>query len=422
MPRVLLACLALLVFAAPASAATRGLELGFFDSANFTGADRALWLDRAQALGGSLVRVNVSWPDVAPTRPADPRNPADPVYRWEATDRFVAEARARGMTVLLSATFAPAWAESKGRPSRFRSGTWRPKPRFAGQFMEALARRYSPAVRHYQLWNEPNLDSYLAPQWKRKKGRWKPDAAPRYRRMLNKAYAGIRRASTSNDLVTGGTAPYGDPGKGGRRTMPVRFWRIVHRKRVRFDALAHHPYGVGSPRRRALNRDDVAVPDLGKLRRVTRKPLWVTEISWDSSPPDPDGVPEKRHARWLADSFFVLWKAGVRAITWFQIRDQAPHPSYASTLQSGVYLRDGEPKLAARAFAFPFACERAGKGKGKVRVWLKAPASGEVEILDRRGRVVRTLTAGSSRVVTAKVRSAKRARQAGLTSLSCKVA
>jgi hypothetical protein len=416
MVRLLLALVALLVCAPAAGAATRGIELGFFDTANFT--SDPVWLDRAESLGAGVVRVSVSWPGVAPTKPTDPTNPNDPVYRWEATDRFVAAAAARGMIVLLSVEQAPAWAEARGRPRRVRQGTWRPNVKALGRFMEAVARRYSGRVRYFQVWNEPNLDHYLAPQWRRVKGRWRPDAAPRYRRMLNASHAAIRRVSSHNRLVTGGTAPYGDPIKGGRRTMPVRFWRTVLRKRVRFDVLAHHPYGVGSPRRKALNRDDVAVPDLGKLRRLTKKPLWVTEISWDSNRPDPEGVPELTHARWLADSFFVLWKSGVRAVTWFQIRDQAPVPSYAATLQSGVYFRDGRPKLAAQAFAFPFACERAGR---RVRVWMKAPAAGPVDVLDRRGRVVRQLRAGASRVVMAKVPTAHRARQGDQLSISCQV-
>jgi hypothetical protein len=251
--------------------------------------------------------------------------------------------------------------------------------------------------------------------------------------MLNAAFAGIRRASPDARLVTAGTAPFGDPVAGGRRTMPVRFWREVLRARVRFDILSHHPYGVGSPRRAAVNRDDASVPDVHKLtalvrgavRRGTLLPrtgrrTWVTEVSWDSSPPDPDGVPAARHAAWLADALFVLWKQGVDTVAWFQIRDQEPDPSYAATNQSGIYLLDGTPKLAAQAFRFPFACERAGRGR--VRVWTKAPAAGPVEVLDG-DRVVARLRAGSSRVVTARLRGAAglRARAGGSTSLPCQI-
>ena len=78
------------------------------------------------------------------------------------------------------------------------------------------------------------------------------------------------------------------------------------------DALSHHPYGIGGPLWHALNADDVAVPDVYKLARVLHaaerarhvlpagaKRLWVTELSWDTSPPDPNGVPAAKQARWL---------------------------------------------------------------------------------------------------------------------------
>ncbi len=41
------------------------------------------------------------------------------------------------------------------------------------------------------------------------------------------------------------------------------------------------------------------------------KRLWATEISWDSSPPDPQGVPIAEHARWLEQALYVLWSQGV---------------------------------------------------------------------------------------------------------------
>jgi hypothetical protein len=432
--RLVLALLtAVLVLAPPAGAATRGLTLGFFDTDAFAGPEGGAWLDRARLQGGEMVRLSVNWRGITARRPAAPTDPADPAYRFEETDRQVSEALARGMTVLLSIEGAPDWAEEGRRPAGVTPGSYRPDAQALGAFAEAVARRYAGRVRDIQLWNEPNLSKYLAPQWVRQRGRTVAFAPVRYRAMLNAAFAGIRRGSPGARLVTAGTAPFGDLQPGGRRTMPVRFWREVLRGRVSFDTLSHHPYGVGSPRQEAVNRDDASVPDMHKLTALVRRAVrrgtllprtgrqtWVTEMSWDSSPPDPDGVPAARHAAWLADSLFVLWKQGVDTVAWFQIRDQAPVPSYAATNQSGIYLRDGRPKLSARAYRFPFACERAGRGR--VRVWTKAPAAGPVEVLDG-DRVVARLQAPTSRVVTARLRGSAglRGRAAGLTSLPCQV-
>jgi hypothetical protein len=422
--RVLLIAVLFAVLAAPAHAA-RPLSVGFLDG-GFGGADAAR-LDDAVRVGSDIVRVPVSWAGVSPSKPSAPRDPADPAYRWAAPDAAIAAAQARGLQVLLSFTGAPRWAEGPGRrPKGILPGSWKPSAGATGDFVEAAARRY-PTVRYVQVWNETNLDLYLAPQWRR----GKPFAPVRYRQMLNASYAGLRRAGTGAKLVTAGTAPYGDPQRGGHRIMPARFWRIVLRRTVRFDILAHHPYAVAGPRRRALNRDDVAIPDMHKLTRLTRaavragkllprkrKRFWVTEVSWDSKAPDPFGVPLARHARWLADAFYVLWKQGVDSVFWFQTRDAAPEPSYAATNQSGVFFADGRAKPAARAFAFPFACERSG---GATRVWARAPAAGAVQIV-RDGRTVKRLTAGSTRVVTARVRGRGtfRARSGGQLSISCR--
>src|SRR4029077_3713255 len=96
-----------------------------------------------------------------------------------------------------------------------------------------------------------------------------------------------------------------------------------------FDALAHHPYSVGAPTTRALNRDDVSIPDMWKLIRPLKlairtgralprrhKSVWVTEISYDSRPPDPQGVPAGTQARWLEQAFYLLWRQGVDVVAW----------------------------------------------------------------------------------------------------------
>jgi hypothetical protein len=434
------------------SAADASIRIGIFDPAFLNGESVAVGaFDRSRASGSAVVRVQISWPSTALQEPANPSDPQDAAYRWSGSDLAVREARARGLRVILSFSGAPAWAEGRNRPSRIAAGAWKPDVRAIGDFARALARRYRGQVQDFQLWNEPNLDKYLAPQWiKIGPHRYKPFAPGHYRKMLNAAYGAIKAVSSGNRLITAGTAPYGDPQPGGGRTMPARFWRGVLcldprltktpcARPAHFDVLAHHPYAVGGPRRRALNADDVAVPDMGKLTRILAaarrhrtalparaKPLWVTEISWDSDPPDPYGVPAKRHAAWLSDALYTLWKQHVRTVLWFRVVDQAPIPSYATTNQSGLYLRDGTPKLAQKAFAFPVACERTS-GSG-FRVWGMAPvASAQADVQVRRDgiwRTVATRRAGTDRVFTFRGRGSAmlvRAVQGTATSLGCAV-
>ncbi|MCA1689947.1 MAG: hypothetical protein LC720_05790 [Actinobacteria bacterium] len=439
---VLLTALAAGALVGPAAGST-GLRTGFL-APDFAAPDpgvRAQWLGQAAAEHAAVVRINVDWSVLAPARPPagfDPTDPASPGYDWTALDAAVRDARGRGLEPLLTILRAPAWAEGAGRPASAPLGTWRPDPQKLAEFARAAARRYSggypdplspgttlPRVSSWQCWNEPNLAIYLTPQWARTAGHVLPSSPTIYRGMLNAFYAAVKAVDPTNLVVEGGTAPYGDPSPGGQRLFPALFVRgllclegsglrpVSCPNPAHFDVLAHHPYAVAGPDRHALNRDDVAIPDLAKLTRplavalrtgrvLPRKPkrLWITEFSWDSNPPDPNGVPTETQARWLEQSFELLWRQGADTLVWLNIRDNAPVPDFASTYQSGVFLRDGSPKPAATAFSFAFVAHRATRAR--VRVWGAAPGSGVV-VVERRGpggawTQMRRLTAPAGRV------------------------
>lgn len=469
LPRLilLLAVLGMLAVPAVGHARSRALTLGIAD-APFSDPAAAQpgdpWLQRTVDVGARLVLLGASWSSLAPTqRPPgfDPANPADPAYRFAKLDAQVRALAARGRRIGLTTSNAPTWATGAGAPHNAVPGTWRPNPVEFGRFAGALARRYNgtfpdplrsggvlPAVYAFQAWGEPNLTKYLAPQWTGRGRRARPTAPAHYRRLLNAFYAGVKAFSPRALVVTAGTAPFGDPRRGGRRMAPALFWREVlclrgrklRLKRcahpARFDALAHHPYSVGGPRRRALNADDVSVPDLRKLARPLRRAertrralprkrhrLWVTEFSWDSRPPDPGGVPVRRHARWLAEAFELFWRQGVNTIAWYLLRDQTG-PPFNTTYQSGLFTRDGAAKPAAHAFRFPFTAHRR-RGRRVISVWARLPAAGVLRVQRRVGGSWRTI--GSRRgkagaVRTLRVRASRGARIRGrvgaLTSVS----
>ena len=403
---LILAALALALL--PGSAHAAGLQLGILDG-RFSTADRAPWLQRAADSGAGIVRIDVGWP--APSAPADPRDPADPAYDFSNADASIKAASADGLQVLASFTGAPAWAEGPNRDPDAEPGTWKPDPQAIEDYAYALGTRYSgsfpdpaapgqtlPKVQAFQVWNEPNLSKYLTPQW----NGTQPASPAQYRLMLNAFYRGIKATAPAALVVSAGTGPFGDLGPGGNRIMPARFVRELLSAPVSFDVLAHHPYSVGAPTRKALNADDVSIPDIGKLTRILRAAekakralpgihhrVWVTEVSYDSSPPDPAGIPAARHAGYLAQTFYLLARAGVDTIFWFQVGDQAPDPSFAATNQSGLYTLDGKAKPAQRAFRFPVYVHRTGRRT--LSVWGRAPATGRVRLERRAGNRWRRL-------------------------------
>jgi len=475
---VLAAATALLL--PPNAAAARGLQLGFHDDDAFTGPsdpESALALQHARDAGATVARFFVYWNTVAVsgTPPADLAAAADPAwpgYDWTRTDRTVRRMASAGIEPIAAVHRAPAWAEGSGRPAvslDAPAGTWRPSPEHFGAFATALARRYSgaypdplrpgqplPAVRRWQGWNEPNLSTYLSPQWRRAASGHAAESPRLYRALINAFYRAIKDVDRRNLVISASTAPYGDPQPGGRRIQPLRFYRSLLCLRggarlratrcgtsVWFDVVAHNPYPIGGPLRRALNADDMAIPDLHKLDRplavarrartlrpATRKPVWVSEVSWDSAP-DPDGLSQAQQARNLAGAFYVLWRQGVDLVTWWLLRDDAPVPSYSASYQSGIFTRGATvgqdlPKPSFTAFSFPFTAYRSG---GAARLWGLAPAGQRAVVIERRSRgrwvIVRRLRAGGNRVFVGRLQvrgsALLRARTGTGTSVSWRV-
>jgi len=89
-----------------------------------------------------FIREGADWAGIAPTRPADPTDPAD---RWQTLDELVRRITAHGLQLAITVGGAPAWAEGPGRPQSVTPGTWRPDAVAFGQFAQALAERYSGA-------------------------------------------------------------------------------------------------------------------------------------------------------------------------------------------------------------------------------------------------------------------------------------
>jgi hypothetical protein len=388
----------------------RPLTTAVYDPELVSSPDPNLALERVRGLGARAVRVILYWRQVAPAgnspnRPSgfDAADPADPNYAWSPYDAALKRVARHGLTPIVGVQQAPGWAEG---PAPGRPGTRRPNAEELALFATAAAKRYSgrfgdlPRVRYWQVWNEPNLGVFLNPQVEQ----GKLVSPELYRELVNRFSAAVHAVHADNLVIAGGTAPFGRRGSA-NGTPPLQFMRAllclsgrttlkrVCEKQTDLDVWAHNPYTLGEPTRQAIDRDNVSLGDLPRMRDVlfaagragtiTGKrtvPFWVTEFSWDSNPPDPEGVPAALHTRWVAEALYQMWTAGVSLVTWFQLRDD---PRGATPFQSGLYLNDGpgysldKPKGAATAFRFPFVAFR---DQGRVLVWGRSPTQTRVQI------------------------------------------
>lgn len=355
-------------------------------------------VDRAVAAGATKVRLTLLWPSVAPAlEPSDwnPTDPADPNYDWTEFDGIVRRAQSRGLNVYVTVMGAPKWAQQPPVSSDPSSANL-PDPAAFGAFGRALAKRFSgsfqglPRIRFFQAWNEPNLTPYLSPQLVR--GR--PVSPAHYRRMLNAFAAAVHAVRRDNVVIVGGLAPFRDltPSVMAQNEDwgPLSFMRALLcisrslrptcKTKVDFDVWATHPYTSGNPTHKAVLANDVSLGDLPEMRAVldaavrhrqltTPSPgFWVTEFSWDTSPPDPKAVPTMLHRRWVAEALYRMWQNRVSLVTWLQVRD---HP-LSDPYQSGLWYEDGRPKPSLRAFRFPFVALRSGS---RISVWGRTPHS-----------------------------------------------
>ena len=166
------------MLACEAAVAAGPLQTAITDQGQIEGADADLALARVRASGASVVRLSLSWRNIAPRRPSVATNPADPAYNWDAYDRKVRLAVSHGLRPIAQIDFAPDWAQEKPR-GRIRPdpvdrrcrGPFRPSHREYGRFAAATAKRYSgsfaglPRILLWQAWNDANSSGALLPQF-----------------------------------------------------------------------------------------------------------------------------------------------------------------------------------------------------------------------------------------------------------------
>jgi hypothetical protein len=376
---VAVAALAAMATAGQPAAGADRLIVGIHDDAQVLG-NPAQAFPTLETLRVQVVRIIMRWDQVAPTRPIKLNDPADPAYNWGVYDRAVTDAAARNMEVVFTIWGTPGWA-NRGKGPRF-------APRRSHQlkaFAMAAQRRYSgvfetaeyavmPRVSKWTAWNEPNLQTFLQPQFKKikkkknKKATFKRRSPAIYARICNAVVRGAHAAAAEigfeTQVACGVTAPGGTNRGDARRPSisPIPFLRGMKAAGADFDVYAHHPYPQ-SPRERPNDRPRAKSRiSLGSMWRLLRElerlygddvPVWITEYGYQTDPPDEIlGVSWKKQARFLRLAYGIaLANPKIDMLIWFLIQDERrPGDTVAQGWQSGLMTADGEKKNAFGTF------------------------------------------------------------------------
>ena len=412
---ILALCLAVLALSGLAARSAAAVPRPLHTGVSYV-TDDAAALRHVAETGSSLVQTPLRWNVVAPeTEPAqwNPENPADPHYDWSFPDEWVKQAVQAGLTPVFQIRSAPSWADGCEPTASPFDAVCSPDPAALAAFTRAAVRRYSgsfeglPRVRHWQALNEPNLSLFFQPQFEGSKL-----VSPTiYRKLLNTVYAAVKSVEPSDLVMAAGLGPIAVPGY---TIGPMKFARQLLcmgggpkpkptagncEGGVHFDIFDIHPYTSGSPSHKG-GPNNVEMGDLAKLQNLLhaadragrikntvkgQTPLWVTEFSYDSKPPDPGGLAMKIEAQWIPEALHEAWLAKVSNFFWYSLTDSEPEPSrpFSETLQSGLYfwapgIAEQQPKPAMYAFRFPFLAIRSGNG---LEFWGRTPNS-------RGGRIV----------------------------------
>jgi Cellulase (glycosyl hydrolase family 5) len=340
--------------AVTAHAATR-MPIGFFDDPSFRWSpQRAANLQAAEATGASVIHTTASWAQLAPKRPASAANGDDPAYRLTDLDDLVFQSGIYGLRVMIDISGTPKWANGGKAPNVM------PK-RLADltAFARMLATRYDGRHGHgsvslWSVWNEPNLQLFLTPQFVGKK----IVGPSNYAKLYKAAYAGIKAGNPWAKVAIGETSARGrdKPLKGTSATIaPGTFARLLSQvKGLKFDAWAHHPYPT-TPNMRPLQRvryPNVTLSTMPQFEKDLKKwfhravPVWITEYGHETKPGEPHGVTTSVQAAYAKQALTVARKdPNVQMFIWFTFRDSSGNP-----WQSGLEGPSGAHKPSYTAF------------------------------------------------------------------------
>jgi hypothetical protein len=257
---------------------------------------------------------------------------------------------------MITISGTPRWANGGKTPYNAPTNL-----RHLEQFARMLASRYNGlhagfgAVSRWSVWNEPNLELFLTPQFEGSK-----IVSPSiYAKLYRAAYKGIKAGNPLAEVAAGSTSNRGRnrPGDASGSVAPATFARLLSEAdpKLPFTAWATHPYPTET---RLGPRQRVAYPNVTMTRLDQfgksleqwfgrRVPIWITEYAEQTRPEYIGGVSRAQQA---ADAKIALEMAQaspyVEMFVWFVLRDSTDR-----TWNSGLVAKSGIKKPSYGVFA-----------------------------------------------------------------------
>lgn len=244
-------------------------------------------------IGITHVRADLLWHLLEPS-------PGD--WNFSNADRLMEWLSARKVTLLPILAYDTPWA----KPVVKHLNAWK-------EYVRKVVSRYGDRIPAWEIWNEQNSPDF-----------WKAPADPlAYTELLKASWETIKSVNPELKVLYGGVS--GVPFDFIEKTLAAGAGKY-------FDVMNVHPYHwEGGP--------EQMIPELRRLRelmklyRIDHKPIWITEVGWATSRPDP----------FYTEALPVLLKeAGVSPDAPLFLLDdpEEGHPCAAAWLDGSVRARE----------------------------------------------------------------------------------
>lgn len=273
-------------------------------------------MDGLELIHAEWIRFDFNWADIQASGSSS--------YNWSRYDAVVNAANDRNIRVLGMIGYTPDWA----RPSGCTNDKCHPdsEAQFAAFVGQVVGRYKDQNVKHWEIWNEPNIINFWQPA---------PDAAA-YSVLLQQAYTAVKSVDASAFVVSGGMSPATSDGT---NIAPTDFLTAMYANGTQgyFDALGHHPYcyagSFDCPNTYAawsawsqMSETPVNLRGIMSANADSAKKIWITEFG---APTNGAGsVSTAQQATMLSDAYENLAsESWAGPLFWYSYQDAGTNTS-----------------------------------------------------------------------------------------------
>lgn len=235
-------------------------------------------LQMLREAGFGWIRQQFPWSSIEPVSKGRFVDRVIGVNTWDVYDSIVDLAAANDLRVIARLDTSPPWARADT------DWPFTPPDRLDdfGDYVELVARRYKGRIRHYQIWNEPNLHI----EWGQR-----PVDPEAYVELLRVGYERIKRVDPDALVLSASLSPTIEASDRALNEL-IYLQRMYDAGAARFfDIMSVQAYGLrNGPDDRRLELGDVNFSRPTLIRELmvrngdAAKPIWASEVGWNSQP------------------------------------------------------------------------------------------------------------------------------------------